>query len=503
MNLSALIIYKGLKEIFPEAVMYGEYEWSNELILSMPLFYSEEQTLVDGHVYIVSMVELLSYTYIPKDSLFICTATIDYTQQCENISAIVVKEQSLVKLYNAVFTIFKRYSAWDNTMRNLLLKNAPLSDYISCSLSIIANPMIIHDTNWRYLARAGENSFPDNYKYYNRQEVVDPSSVVTAEQLMSTLQDSKKIIHSNNKEFDCEFITRNLFDGNTVVGILTVSNHAHSFRVQDPALIEHLVQYLEMAFRYSAYTGQNNNQLKNTILGLLNGKEYNDAEIRLSRNQLFTLEGQVSQKFYCMAVLSKSPNYTLQYIAYQLEAALPKVVAVPFKSMIVVLYCANASQTWVEFSTIISTTLIKLSVQAGCSDAFEDFYTLYDYYKQASAALIYGTSNEQSKTIYRFKDYALKYFFQNGCSVIPARLICADCIIQLAERDKNSSVSYCESLIVYLDTGRNATETARRLNIKRNTFLARLDRIIKLLDLDLENPEERMYIEISLNLLKI
>ena len=44
---------------------------------------------------------------------------------------------------------------------------------------------------------------------------------------------------------------------------------------------------------------------------------------------------------------------------------------------------------------------------------------------------------------------------------------------------------------------------AKRLSIQRNTFLARLERIQKLLGVNLDDPAERLYVLISLMILDI
>lgn len=48
----------------------------------------------------------------------------------------------------------------------------------------------------------------------------------------------------------------------------------------------------------------------------------------------------------------------------------------------------------------------------------------------------------------------------------------------------------------------NSSEAARRLNIQRNSFLARLERILNYIDLDLNDEDDRLYLLISLRLIQ-
>ena len=102
-----------------------------------------------------------------------------------------------------------------------------------------------------------------------------------------------------------------------------------------------------------------------------------------------------------------------------------------------------------------------------------------------------------------FRDCALKYFFKNGTGKLPAELIAAKSVVMMKEWDIGRSVKYCESLKIYLEENMNATNAAKRLSIQRNTFLARLERIQKLLEVNLDDPTERLYVLISLMILDI
>ena len=109
----------------------------------------------------------------------------------------------------------------------------------------------------------------------------------------------------------------------------------------------------------------------------------------------------------------------------------------------------------------------------------------------------------ESNNAFFFRDCALKYFFKNGTGKLPAELIAAKSVVMMKERDMGRSVKYCESLKIYLEENMNATNAAKRLSIQRNTFLARLERIQKLLGVNLDDPAERLYVLISLMILDI
>jgi len=59
-----------------------------------------------------------------------------------------------------------------------------------------------------------------------------------------------------------------------------------------------------------------------------------------------------------------------------------------------------------------------------------------------------------------------------------------------------------QTLSVYLATGRNGTESARQLQLHRNTLLYRLRRIKELLEIDPDDPEDAFGLELALRIVK-
>ena len=165
--------------------------------------------------------------------------------------------------------------------------------------------------------------------------------------------------------------------------------------------------------------------------------------------------------------------------------------------------CSNMhGQSTDELFDALSELFAKYTLIAGCSNPFEDFENMMYCYQEALFTLNRIESLQNPQPINYFRDHTLEHILKYGTSIIPAHLLCAGCIMDLAKRDKDAQVSYCDSLRIYLDCGMNMMETARLLNIKRNTFLARLERIMRFIDLDLDDADDRLYLQISLRMIR-
>ena len=71
-------------------------------------------------------------------------------------------------------------------------------------------------------------------------------------------------------------------------------------------------------------------------------------------------------------------------------------------------------------------------------------------------------------------------------------------VTPLLDYDHKRGSDLVRTLYVYFDTGTNASETADRLFLHRNSLLYRLERIQSLTGLDLKEPEARLALQLGL-----
>lgn len=123
-------------------------------------------------------------------------------------------------------------------------------------------------------------------------------------------------------------------------------------------------------------------------------------------------------------------------------------------------------------------------------------------YLQALAAHELGNAQKPYLWIHAFRDFALPYIFSQAIRQIPGSMLCHEKLLLLQAHDKEQGTEYMRTLEVYLKNHLNAVQSARELYIHRSTFLYRLERIRALLDSDLTDYDELLYLMISFYLLK-
>ena len=98
---------------------------------------------------------------------------------------------------------------------------------------------------------------------------------------------------------------------------------------------------------------------------------------------------------------------------------------------------------------------------------------------------------------YRF-DRELKHLKEVIVENVDTRSLLHPALGKLAEYDRNNQSDMLETLKVYLDSDRNAQRCANLLYLHRNSLQYRVRRIQEIADVDLENPDERTYLRLSL-----
>lgn len=141
--------------------------------------------------------------------------------------------------------------------------------------------------------------------------------------------------------------------------------------------------------------------------------------------------------------------------------------------------CGNKGILSHETLEQLTSILKPTGLCAGVSDCFQDLYSAKSYLYQArSAADIMRKTNKPSSVAF-FDDYRLWCAAEQVYEKY-GEIFISETIRNMAEYDISHSSEYTNTLFYYLDSGRSLRETAKKMNVHRNTVHYRLDRINEL-----------------------
>lgn len=208
-----------------------------------------------------------------------------------------------------------------------------------------------------------------------------------------------------------------------------------------------------------------------------------------------------------MVLQSQMGDWTLadvNTIFLKVENQFASCIAFPYEGCIVALINLSKSDCpMYEVSRRVILLLRDGLLRAGLSFKFWDFETTPVYYCQACQACQLGGLYNPDKWCYSFAEYALQYLLHYGSSLIPPRHLCHPSLVALYDYDKKNGTELLKTLETYINCNCNAVTAAGELYIHRNTFYQRLSRIQELERLNLEDSEERLYLQMSIKLISM
>lgn len=134
---------------------------------------------------------------------------------------------------------------------------------------------------------------------------------------------------------------------------------------------------------------------------------------------------------------------------------------------------------------------------AGVSRRFDDFTLLDQATHQADAALAIGMIRHPHFWYYPFDDYKLEYLQSKMVEDMAATQLCHPAILTLRAHDAEKETELSKTLECYLSCEQNAATASERMFIHRSTFFRRLEHIRELTSIDLDDPEEVLYLRLS------
>jgi DNA-binding PucR family transcriptional regulator len=139
---------------------------------------------------------------------------------------------------------------------------------------------------------------------------------------------------------------------------------------------------------------------------------------------------------------------------------------------------------------------------AGISSPVEGIRSLSQAARQSSIALDTAFDRRDGQWVLSFSDCALDYLLHSIRTDLAPRHLIAPEWLALLEHDRKSGTQYFQTLKTFLLMERDIPKTARTLIIHRTTLLYRLDRILELTGLNLDDPDRRLYLLLSLRLME-
>lgn len=413
-------------------------------------------------------------------------------------------------VFSAVQQAFLRVSKWVLDLYQILESEGSIQSMLEVSSAVTPASAIVVDSSFTCVASTGVGANQEGTPSGTSTGIADGVSkripISDVDQYLASYNLSMSVKEPFTLDFgELQSLNANLIDSNGYHGCLSFLYPNHDLRPGDGLIVRHLAH---MVLRGMSLVGSGtetgNDVLKRALSCLIDN-------LPLGTLELAALQAASSNGAYVCVLMRpqrRARELPLSYICNSLEEDIPGTVAFEYRQTSVAAFIridnlAPEGSRRDELERKLLPILASLDMKAGMSDHVSDPLEARSYFLQASIALDKGSCLDESPLLYRFQDFALAELLENCTGEMPLEMYFTSGLRRLLAHDRDSTISYVQTLSVYLKHNMNVTHTAKALYIHRSTLLDRLERMKALLNEDLNDPDERLRIEMVLRALEL
>lgn len=487
MKLNADIVYDYLKDSL-NVELKGRK--CTGLHLERPLFYlGNGAPFEENQLYVVRGDKINASAHIKPGVVLVvvgpCLQLAFLANRCTILHA--PSTTDVFTVFNQVQELFNRFDRFDLRIHEILHSTAKVSAIVAEAAELLQTPVLVLGPSFSVIA---SNQFD------NHGDLDLP--------LLGTFLSNQKLAIQEREPMamtilDKSLLCKNLYSNEEYLGSITLDYSGRHRRESDFPLINYVAEVIVAALRrLPVVQDSQTHQLRSVLADLVDCISINSS----ARSQLSRLQG--SRRYVCVRVILSSNMSSLPhaYLCNRMESAFPGSMAFVHNDAVVgaiALPDGKDSDTAAsDLQKQLAEFVKNVEAVVGISDPFYNLEDIRFFYDQASAALSAGQFCVQESPCYYFNDFALVKLVTNAFGDLPPEMHYSEGMKRLAEHDRKGSVSYLETLRVYLQNNLSITRTSQALFIHRSTLLDRISRIERELGVDLHNPDDRLRLEILL-----
>lgn len=409
---------------------------------------------------------------------------------------------SFFSVFNEINKTFDKFNIWE---KKIIKEIAHMQDFdirqiLITGVNMLENPMSVVDSSLVVLFQVVLN---DCDKDNGLEITIDQAkqSVNPIKQVKNACTVERAITESyfsSVGNLGYRVYCKNLFIFDQFAGCISISERHRLFRASDIALADYFFSLFQEAFsKYIQNVPSVDTPEINVLKSIINSTFTDVRELAL-----LSLDEKDYWICFVLQYNDKTSYMPINSMNATLNVLMPEtVISVVIDDEIwglLKLHRDACNDSNLEY---FKEFLTKMNYLAGLSSACYDVSHALTYFNFARCALELGCKSSNHDNVYYFEDYALEYIITRYSAEHPAEYLYPLGLNLLIEHDKNSSVNYIHTLQIFLKNEMNISKTAQALFIHRSSLINRLERINKLLKIDLSVPEKRLYMELCLYLL--
>ena len=467
--------------------------------LGRPLLYEPGTPVTAGHLY-------LTETAAPQLCRpSICTIYLSGSQPIATDNSYICLDASWQGVFNLLQSLYDRYDQWERQLEEVVLTHGTVEALLQASYPLLDNPIIVISNDFTVVAQAGEGVLmPGQGSQENGADAMELLTALRQDALYTQMQEVSQPFLYPAHILGWRSWNVNIKREGKTTHRITLAEHQRQLRGSDGWLLTCLAPYVGYLLEQARDTEDalTTNGLRPLFIRILSDRT---ADYMDMSNQLSQLDWLPEHHYLCLVLKTTyldQRNINANLICSHIERKHPCSSCFQYKEDIVAFFDLDRSDKPQETLLAEMAYFIRENfLKAGYSRVMKGHSNLRRQYVQACLALDVGGRVNPYLWIHRFNSIAFSYMLEQATRRLPGNILCHEKLLALQEYDEQQHTEYMKTLRTYLDRNLNAMQTAKDLFIHRSTLLYRLDKIKSILESDLDDPEELLYLSFSYRLL--
>lgn len=507
MKLNLHILKTDLEDIVTDMTLHGD---KLERTLIYPVRYAQERRPLGEYLYLVEAEELPEDMDFQNAPSFLCIGEPPAIYRKKKCGILIVDgKTSMDKLLNRVLGLFYQYNKWETDIKTAIASNQPLQLLGELTEPFFNNPVGLYDHAFHCFFIVTNQ---ERYKNPYEDLKIDGFSYLPGEDIEFLKYDKEYINSVKYKKptifpadlYGYRSLYMNIFSEEGIcVARIVIDEISHTFTEREFALIAVFADFITLALRSNGLFDFRQNPYTTEVIEKMLSHIYVEEEKIMA--VLRRENWKCSDNYFCFVVYPSEFDRSIQlspYLSVKLSAACPAAKYIIFKEKIV--FIANLTQlgrgrdeVFRLFIGILRDEMLKASI----STVFSDFKNLYYYYRQCMIATRLEETKFSTRWYCKFEDCFLDYVMECSLKKMIPQALYPEGLLRLIEYDREKGTDYTMILKVYLENNMSPTAALKKLYMHRNTFAYRLRKLMEILDMDLENPDVRLVLQLTLKIL--
>ena len=472
---------------------------------SYPEIYYGQKDLSPDTLYVAETSVFEKHPITAENISRVCVGALDL-QDNPDYSIIVLGDGiNWQEIYNRVQKTFHRYISWNQKLINILDSGGGLYELCVAGIEFFDNPLYVHDENFNILAMP---MWVEGMNHYSLDENTGNLSVpmhVLARfkadpEYLKTLSVKKAAIW-NPKRNAHRVLYVNIWAYNSqYCGRFLIQELNSSFKPSDFRMAEHFARILSVAFERNLFKTNSVSSFEEILKGMVMGEEFEDSYFK---NRMKMVGWENDHSFICFAMMVDAGYgniISMNKVCSSIRMAVRESFSFAVDDLVYSICNLTLEENSIEGIRLNLERLCEgMEAYCGGSMEFTDLKRFPDYCRQAKGALKVCKEADKAKVLL-FSDNVLEYIISHFKEEYDADMVCSKAVRRLKAFDAENNTNYLETLRRYLENGMQQTLTANELFIHRSTLIYRIKKIEELTGVDLNDPDTRLYIQISIRL---